>query len=122
MRAFVNVCRHRAATLLAATGGDGLRSIRCPYHAWTYGLDGCLQAFPGAEPGFDDVDKASHGLVELPAAEAYGLIFVLADPTATRSPSTTRCTAPRTSWPTSTSARTSTSRRGSGSGTSTGSW
>ena len=80
VRAFVNVCRHRAATLLAATGGDGLRSIRCPYHAWTYGLDGCLQAFPGAEPGFDDVDKASHGLVELPVAEAYGLIFVRADP------------------------------------------
>ena len=32
-----------------------------PVHAWTYGLDGALKAFPGAEPGFDDVDKATHG-------------------------------------------------------------
>ena len=65
-RAFVNVCRHRGSTLLTAPCGDGLRSIRCPYHAWTYGLDGDLKAFPGAEPGFDDVDKRTHGLIEVP--------------------------------------------------------
>jgi phenylpropionate dioxygenase-like ring-hydroxylating dioxygenase large terminal subunit len=47
VRAFVNVCRHRGSTLLEATAGEGLRSIRCPYHAWTYGIDGCLKAFPG---------------------------------------------------------------------------
>jgi phenylpropionate dioxygenase-like ring-hydroxylating dioxygenase large terminal subunit len=80
VRAFVNVCRHRGATLLGAPRGEALRKITCPYHAWTYGLDGCLRSFPGAAAGFDDVDKATHGLVELPVAEEYGLIFVRSDP------------------------------------------
>lgn len=79
---FVNVCRHRGSTLLAGPCGVGLRSIRCPYHAWTYGLDGALKAFPGAEPGFDDVDKSAHGLVEVPVAEGFGLVFAIADATA----------------------------------------
>src|SRR5437660_8502751 len=67
-RGFVNICRHRGSTLLVEQAGTGLRSIRCPYHAWTYGLDGCLRAFPGAEAGFDDVDKATTGLLEVPVA------------------------------------------------------
>jgi phenylpropionate dioxygenase-like ring-hydroxylating dioxygenase large terminal subunit len=78
VKAFVNACRHRGATLLTAPTGAGLGKITCPYHAWTYGLDGCLRSFPGAEAGFDDVDKSTHGLHELPVAEAYGLIFVKA--------------------------------------------
>jgi phenylpropionate dioxygenase-like ring-hydroxylating dioxygenase large terminal subunit len=81
-RGFVNVCRHRGSTLLSAPCGDGLRAIRCPYHAWTYGLDGALRAFPGAEPGFDDVDKATHGLIEVPVAERFGLLFAIGDPAA----------------------------------------
>jgi phenylpropionate dioxygenase-like ring-hydroxylating dioxygenase large terminal subunit len=84
LKAFVNVCRHRGTTLLSELWGDGLRSIRCPYHAWTYGLDGGLRAFPGAEPGFDDIDKASHGLIEVPVGEGYGLVFALADPAGER--------------------------------------
>ncbi len=79
LKAFVNVCRHRGTTLLSEARGDGLRSIRCPYHAWTYGLDGALRAFPGAEAGFDDIDKATHGLIEVPVAEGCGLVFALAD-------------------------------------------
>ena len=82
VRGFVNVCRHRGSTLLGAPCGEGLRSIRCPYHAWTYGLDGALQRFPGAEPGFDDVDKATHGLLAVPVAEGLGLVFAIADPAA----------------------------------------
>jgi phenylpropionate dioxygenase-like ring-hydroxylating dioxygenase large terminal subunit len=82
VRGFVNICRHRGSTLLTAPAGEGLRSIRCPYHAWTYGLDGCLRAFPGAEAGFDDVDKATHGLIEIPTAEDLGLVFAIADPDA----------------------------------------
>ena len=82
VRGFVNACRHRGATLLADASGDGLRSIVCPYHAWTYDLDGCLRRFPGAEAGFDDVAKDDHGLIEVPVAERYGLIFAIADPTA----------------------------------------
>jgi len=84
VRAFVNVCRHRGSTLLPAPCGVGLRAIRCPYHAWTYGLDGTLQRFPGAEPGFDDIDKATHGLIEVPAAEGHGLVFAVADAGADR--------------------------------------
>ena len=52
VKGFVNVCRHRGSTLLTAPCGDGLRSIRCPYHAWTYGLDGAPHgASPGPSPG-----------------------------------------------------------------------
>jgi len=80
VRGFVNVCRHRGSTLLADSAGEGLTSIQCPYHAWTYNLDGRLDRFPGAEPGFDDVEKATHGLIELPVAEAHGLVFAIADP------------------------------------------
>jgi phenylpropionate dioxygenase-like ring-hydroxylating dioxygenase large terminal subunit len=82
VRAYVNVCRHRGSPLLLDPAGEGLRSIRCPYHAWTYGLDGCLRAFPGAEAGFDDVDKATHGLLEVPVVEGLGLVFAIADPAA----------------------------------------
>ena len=82
VRGFVNVCRHRGSTLLGSPCGVGLRSIRCPYHAWTYGLGGELQRFPGAEPGFDDIDKATHGLIEVPVAEGSGLVFAIADSTA----------------------------------------
>jgi phenylpropionate dioxygenase-like ring-hydroxylating dioxygenase large terminal subunit len=44
LRAFLNVCRHRGSEL--ADGAGRARSLRCPYHAWTYGLDGSLRAAP----------------------------------------------------------------------------
>jgi phenylpropionate dioxygenase-like ring-hydroxylating dioxygenase large terminal subunit len=53
LRAFVNVCRHRAHEVVA---GEGNRAtLQCPYHAWTYGLDGSLRAAPRSErePNFD---------------------------------------------------------------------
>jgi phenylpropionate dioxygenase-like ring-hydroxylating dioxygenase large terminal subunit len=74
LRGFANICRHRAARLVDGCGRAG-RSIVCPYHAWTYGLDGRLRGMPGAEAGFDDVDKAELGLVPVRVAEQYGLIF-----------------------------------------------
>lgn len=53
LRAFFNVCRHRAHELLQGQGNT--RAICCPYHAWTYALDGRLQRAPHAEatPGFE---------------------------------------------------------------------
>ena len=53
LRGFVNVCRHRAH--LVATGHGKRKALQCPYHAWTYGLDGCLRKAPRSdrEPGFD---------------------------------------------------------------------
>ena len=53
LRAFVNVCRHRGH--LVAQGEGRRESLQCPYHAWTYDLDGRLRAAPRSdrEPGFD---------------------------------------------------------------------
>ena len=44
--AYYNVCRHRGARLLTAPEGVCQGVIRCPYHAWAYGLDGALRAAP----------------------------------------------------------------------------
>ncbi len=79
INAYLNVCRHRGARLVQERAGCGKHSFSCPYHAWTYGADGRLLSLPH-EVAFGDLDKAAHGLVRLPAAEAFGLIFVLPDP------------------------------------------
>ena len=52
LRAFVNVCRHRGFPV--AEGAGRRETIQCPYHAWTYGLDGSLRSAPRSdeEPGF----------------------------------------------------------------------
>ena len=83
LRAFMNVCRHRGARLAAGPCGKARGGrMSCPYHAWTYDLDGRLVGIPYGE-GFDGVDKATRGLVPLPVAERHGMIFVLADPDGT---------------------------------------
>jgi phenylpropionate dioxygenase-like ring-hydroxylating dioxygenase large terminal subunit len=77
IRAFLNVCRHRGHVVAS---GEGKReTLQCPYHAWTYGLDGQLRAAPRAdrEPGFD-FDELS--LREV-AVEMWGpFVFVNPDP------------------------------------------
>jgi carnitine monooxygenase subunit len=75
VRAFHNVCRHRAARLLDGPRGHCGRRITCPYHAWTYGLDGRLVAVPGRE-AFPGLDTARHGLVPLEHEVFLGFIFV----------------------------------------------
>lgn len=78
LRAFLNVCRHRGAKV--ATGsGSGRRLFVCPYHAWTYDLDGRLTKL-GPEGGFSGLTCAARSLVPLPVAEKHGLIFVKATP------------------------------------------
>jgi len=76
LRGFVNVCRHRGHLLC---DGDARReTIQCPYHAWTYGLDGSLRNAPRSdrEPGFD---KAGLGLVPV-SVDAWGpFVFVNPD-------------------------------------------
>ncbi|ANK82787.1 MAG: hypothetical protein TEF_19795 [Rhizobiales bacterium NRL2] len=74
VRAFKNVCRHRGARLVEGEG-CGLKMFSCPYHAWTYTLEGRLKGIPDAK-SFDEVDKAEQGLFEMNAIEKYGLIFV----------------------------------------------
>ena len=77
LRAFLNVCRHRGSLVCE---GEGKRaSLQCPYHAWTYGLDGSLRAAPRSdrEPGFD----ASELSLRPASVEAWGpFVFVNPDP------------------------------------------
>jgi Rieske 2Fe-2S family protein len=79
VRAFVNLCRHRGARLLDEVAGRLGRSIRCPYHAWTYGLDGRLLAAPNMRE-MPDVDRVACGLHRLLAEEWAGYVWVNASP------------------------------------------
>ena len=76
LRAFVNVCRHRGTLLVDEPGRRG--TIQCPYHAWTYGLDGALRAAPRTrdEPGFD-MDEL--GLVPVQVDTWGPFVFVSPD-------------------------------------------
>ena len=73
-RAFVNACRHRGVTLMAEERGKKGRFV-CRYHAWTYSTAGELVAVRRPED-FGEVDRSCNGLIELPAVEKYGLLFV----------------------------------------------
>jgi len=73
VRVFRNACRHRGMQL--ADGSGCKRAFVCPYHAWTYDLDGRLRGVPH-EDGFPGLDKGTHGLVPVDAVEMHGLVFV----------------------------------------------
>lgn len=79
VRAFLNACRHRNTKLVKPGEEKRRASIVCPYHSWTYGLDGALLNIP-CEEQFPGVDKGARGLVPLPCAVRAGLVFVVADP------------------------------------------
>jgi phenylpropionate dioxygenase-like ring-hydroxylating dioxygenase large terminal subunit len=79
LRAFVNVCRHRGAVVATAPARRG--TLQCPYHAWTYGLDGALRAAPRSElePCFS---PERLGLLPV-AVDTWGpFVFVNPDPDA----------------------------------------
>ena len=79
VRAFKNACRHRGAQV--AEGSGRTPSFICRYHGWTYGLDGALINVPH-EDGFPGLDRCDHGLVELPAKEHGGVVFMAQAPEA----------------------------------------
>lgn len=75
IRAYANYCRHRAHELIPCGGTAQRRSIVCPYHAWSFKLDGGLRN----APGFRDVagfDKSEFGLVPIAVTDWHGWIFV----------------------------------------------
>lgn len=76
VRAYRNACRHRGAPV--ADGSGCARGFVCPYHGWSYGLDGHLRRVPH-EAGFPELDQTSHGLVPVRATERRGLVFVTQD-------------------------------------------
>ena len=73
VRAFINACRHRG--MKVASGQGCKRTFSCPYHGWTYNLDGSLRGVPGEE-AFPDLEKETAGLKELFAIERGGLVYV----------------------------------------------
>jgi Rieske 2Fe-2S family protein len=76
LRGFANVCRHRGSRVCSERSGNA-KFLVCPYHAWTYGLDGRLQA---ARHMPADFDAASHGLKPVHLRVIEGLVLVsLAD-------------------------------------------
>jgi carnitine monooxygenase subunit len=79
IRSFHNVCRHRASRLFDGPKGHCGGRITCPYHAWTYSLDGRLIGVPHRET-FRDLKPELHGLVPLEQEIYMGFIFVRLEP------------------------------------------
>jgi Rieske 2Fe-2S family protein len=81
LRAFLNVCRHRGARVAAEESGQVSRYLRCPYHAWSYDLNGRLAAAPNLAR-MPDIDRSSRGLVPVALREwlGYAWISLAAEP------------------------------------------
>lgn len=74
VRAFANVCRHRGARVVDGPGGC-VRALTCPYHAWSYGLDGALKGVPLGST-YPTLDKATMGLKSVEHEIWRGFVFV----------------------------------------------
>jgi choline monooxygenase len=77
LRAFFNVCRHHAAAVVTDAQGSA-RQFRCPYHGWTYSLEGELKGTPDFA-GVCDFDRSRNGLVPLDCSAATIWAFVRRD-------------------------------------------
>jgi Rieske 2Fe-2S family protein len=79
VRAHFNVCRHRGTRLCTESSGAFARTIQCPYHAWTYALDGRLTGVPD-EQQLNDFRRADYGLFSAGCEVWQGFVWVnLAD-------------------------------------------
>jgi carnitine monooxygenase subunit len=77
VRAFHNVCLHRQSRIVTDCGSA--RRFACPYHSWTYDLEGNLVGVPGKE-GFPQTHSGPARLTELPATECAGFLWISLDP------------------------------------------
>ncbi len=75
LNGFVNACRHRGARL-KPPGASNQRALICPYHSWTYGLDGTLRGRPSAED-FPHAPASDCSLARVPVAEALGFVWAI---------------------------------------------
>lgn len=77
-RAFLNACRHRGVRVMQEKRGKK-NVFTCPFHSWSYSNAGDLVAIPD-EDHFGEIDKSCNGLIELPAVERDGLLWVHPQP------------------------------------------
>ena len=80
VRAFENVCLHRQSRITDGCGAA--RRLACPYHSWSYDLNGNLAGVPGKE-GFPETSSGTPRLTELPATECAGFLWISLDRDAT---------------------------------------
>jgi len=82
LKAFVNLCSHRGAPLNECDHGKAKkgRMFSCPYHGWSYDLEGKLIGVPFGKEGFDTIDRSTLGLRPLDVQEKHGFIFVMPNP------------------------------------------
>ena len=80
LRAFYNVCRHHAAAVVPESHGCA-KQFRCPYHGWTYGIDGALKGMVEFD-GVCNFDRAQNGLVPIRVDAWENFVFVNLDPLA----------------------------------------
>jgi choline monooxygenase len=78
LRAFYNVCRHHAAAVVTEPRGCA-KQFRCPYHGWTYGIDGALKGMVEFD-GVCDFDRSKNGLVPIRADIWENFVFVNLEP------------------------------------------
>jgi len=84
LRGFFNVCRHHAAAVMTEPCGHA-SILRCPYHGWSYGLDGCLKGVPEFA-GVKGFEPAQNGLVPIHVDTWENFVFVNLDPPAASLP------------------------------------
>jgi choline monooxygenase len=77
LRGLFNVCRHHAAAVVTETHGRA-ENLRCPYHGWTYDLQGALIYTPEFG-GVENFERSSNGLVPIQTAEWHGWVFAKLD-------------------------------------------
>jgi len=84
VKTFVNLCRHRGGLLEeeSFSGCGRARLFSCPYHRWSYNVDGTLRTITRSTT-FGEVDKSQLGLVELPTEERHGFVWVVDNAKAT---------------------------------------
>jgi phenylpropionate dioxygenase-like ring-hydroxylating dioxygenase large terminal subunit len=79
VKAFLNGCRHRGTEMVHTERGGGKPLFTCPYHGWSFDLNGALVGVPCGR-AFDKLDKKEYSLIELECEERFGIIFVAPKP------------------------------------------